>query len=106
MQELTVCDREQLTDYLSTRDKNAYAADLQFLPKGKLRDAARFFIPIPHSEEVMIWEEQKKRRNGEVDPCLVPEDELVEDAALTDQDVQPGIASDKSQKPSVTGTYA
>lgn len=106
MQGLTVRDREQLTEYVSSRDKNAYADDLHLLPKGKLRDAARFFVPIQHSEEVIIWEEQKKRRNGEVDACLVPEDELVEDAALTDQDVQPGIANDKSQKLSVTGTYA
>ncbi len=106
MQDLTVRDREQLTEYLSTRDKNAYADDLHLLPKGKLRDAARFFVPIPHREEALIWEEQKKRRDGEVDSCLVPEDELVEDAALTDQDVQPGKTNDKSQELSVAGTYA
>lgn len=106
MQDLTVSEREQLTEYLSTRDKNAYADDLHLLPKGTLRDAARFFVPIPHSEEALIWEEQKKRRGVDINSSVVPEDELVEDAALTDQDVQPGMANDKSQKLSVAGKYA
>ena len=106
MQDLTVGEREQLTEYLSTRDKNAYANDLHLLPKGTLRDAARFFVPIPYSEEALIWEEQKKRRGEDLNSYLVPEDELVEDAALTDQDVQPGMANNKSRQLGVAGTYA
>ena len=72
MQGLSVRDREQLTEFLSTRDKNAYADELHHLPKGTLRDAARFFIPIPHNEEALIWEEQKRRRDREADSCLRP----------------------------------
>ena len=105
MQNLTVGEREMLTEYLSTRDKNAYANDLHILPKGTLRDAARFFVPIPHSEEALIWEEQKKRRSADMSSYLVPEDELVEDAALTDQDVQPGVANNKSRQLGVVGKY-
>ncbi|MDE2847265.1 MAG: radical SAM protein [Gemmatimonadota bacterium] len=106
MQDLTADDRVKLTEYLSAHDKNAYADDLLLLPKGALREAARYFVPMPKSEEAIIWEEQKKRRVEDINSYLVPEDELVEDAALTDQDIQPGLTDDKLRKLDPASTYA
>ena len=106
MHSLTVGERKELTEYLSARDRNAYAGDLYLLPKGVLRDAARYFVPMPKSEEASIWEEQKKRRVDDINTYLVPEDELVEDAALTDQDIQPGLTDDRLRKLDVASTYA
>jgi hypothetical protein len=90
MRVMTEGERKELIDYLCGRERNDYAADLHLLPKGSLRDAAQFFVPMPKEEEARIWKEQKKRRVENIDAYLVPEDERVEDAALTDQDVQAG----------------
>lgn len=106
MQDLTADEREKLTEFLSSRDKNAYAGDLLLLPKGALRDAARYFVPMPKSKEAIIWEEQKKRRVEDINSYLVPEDELVEDAILTDQDIQPGLTDDKLRKLDTANIYA
>ena len=106
MHSLTAGERKELTEYLTTRDRNAYAGDLYLLPKGVLRDAARYFVPMPKSEEANIWEEQKKRRVEDINTYLVPEDELVEDAALTDQDIQPVLTDDRLRQQGVVDTYA
>ena len=42
--------------------------------------------------------QQKRRRVEDINAYLVPEDERVEDAALTDQDVQPGTANTQQLK--------
>ena len=83
-------ERTELLEYLCSRDKNDYARDLHLLAAGRLRDVARFFLPMPKADEALIWEAQKRRRVEDISAYLVPEDERVEDAALTDQDVQPG----------------
>ena len=105
MQALTAGEREELIQYLCARERNDYAAALHLLPKGALRDAAGYFVPIPKSEEAQIWEEQKKRRVEDINAYLVPEDERVEDAALTDQDIQPG-SRNKQRKTDVAKAYA
>ena len=89
MNALNPSEREELIEYLSGRDKNVYETDLHLLPNGSLRGDARYFIPMPKNEEALIWEKQKKRRVEDMAAYLVPEDERVEDAALTDQDVVP-----------------
>ena len=89
MNALNPSEREELIEYLSGRDKNVYETDLHLLPNGSLRGVARYFIPMPKNEEALIWEKQKKRRVEDMAAYLVPEDERVEDAALTDQDVVP-----------------
>ena len=105
MQALTAGEREELIQYLCAQERNDYAAALHLLPKGALRDAAGYFVPIPKSEEAQIWEEQKKRRVEDINAYLVPEDERVEDAALTDQDIQPG-SRNKQRKTDVAKAYA
>ena len=83
-------ERTELLEYLCGREKNDYARHLSLLATGKLREAARYFVPMPRADEARVWETQKRRRVEKINAYLVPEDERVEDAALTDQDVQPG----------------
>lgn len=98
-------ERTELLDYLCSRNKNDYAHDLNDLAVGKLREAARYFVPMPKADEARIWEAQKRRRVESINGYLVPEDERVEDAALTDQDVQPGSKVKKRLK-NTTHVYA
>lgn len=98
-------ERTELTDYLCSRDKNDYVHDLNTLAVGKLRDAARYFVPMSKSDEAKIWSAQKLRRVEDINSYLVPEDERVEDAGLTDEDVQPGSKL-KAQIKNITRVYA
>lgn len=86
---LSADERTELLGFLCGRDKNQIEPDLGFLASGRLREAARYFLPLPKDEEVQIWEERKRLQTQEISGYLVPDDERVEDAALTDQDVQP-----------------
>ena len=90
MSALSVDERTELIGYLCGRHRNDYARDLNALAPGRLREAARYFVPMSKADEARIWEEQKRRRAEDYSAYLVPEDERVEDAALTDEDVQPG----------------
>ncbi|WP_187431484.1 hypothetical protein ROLI_038330 [Roseobacter fucihabitans] len=89
MSSLACDERTELIGYLCDRDKNDYVHDLNELAPGKLRDAAKFFVPMAKADEAKIWEAQKKRRVENIGAYLVPDDERVEDAALTDEDIQP-----------------
>ncbi len=91
-------ERTELVSYLCSRDKNDYEHDLNELAPGSLRDAARFFVPMAKVDEARIWEAQKRRRVENIHAYLVPEDERVEDAALTDQDIQPSARTGKNIK--------
>ncbi len=93
MSSLSKGEHADLLDYLCGRDKKRYAKDLYLLRSGTLREAARYFVPMPKSEEAHIWKAQKRRRVEDINAYLVPEDERVEDAALTDQDVQPSVVT-------------
>ena len=89
MEVLSADERTELLGYLCTRDKSEYEGDLNLLAAGRLREAARYFLPMSKADEARIWEAQKKRRVEDLSAYLVPEDERVEDAALTDEDIQP-----------------
>lgn len=91
-------ERTELLGYLCTRDKNDYEGDLNLLAVGNLREAARFFVPMNKADEARIWEAQKRRRVEDLSAYLVPEDERVEDAALTDEDIQPTTRSGRQSK--------
>ena len=91
-------ERTELLEYLCTREKNEYESDLNTLARGHLRDAASFFVPISKSDEMRIWEAQRQRRVEDMSAYLVPEDERVEDAALTDQDAELGPKININQK--------
>ena len=98
-------ERTELLEYLCGRDKNHYAPDLKQLAAGRLRDAARFFVPMSKADEAKIWQAQKRRRVEDINAYLVPEDERVEDAGLTDEDVQPAGCANNHAK-TVTQIYA
>lgn len=105
MAALSPDERTELIEYLCSRDKNDYVHDLNTLAVGKLRDAARYFVPMSKSHEAKIWSAQKLRRVEDINAYLVPEDERVEDAGLTDEDVQPG-SKVKAQIKNITQVYA
>lgn len=105
MGSLSAGERTELLEYLCSREKNDYARDLNLLAAGKLREVARYFVPMSKAEERRIWEAQKRRRVEDINAYLVPEDERVEDAALTDEDVQPGTKT-KQQLKNITQVYA
>ena len=88
MAKLSNGERTELLEFLCNRNRNDYANHLNSLTTGSLREAARFFVPISTNDEARIWEVQKQRRTESNGDFFVPEDERVEDAALTDQDVQ------------------
>ena len=102
---LSADERNELLEYLCSREKNNYVRDLSLLPAGKLRDVARYFVPMSTADEARVWEAQKRRRVEDINAYLVPEDERVEDAALTDQDVQPGTTAKRRLK-RTTEVYA
>ena len=91
MSRLSPDERTELIGYLCMRNKYDYLHDLGDLAPGHLRDAARFFVPLPKADEARIWEAQKRRRVEHIGAYLVPDDERVEDAALTDQDIQSSV---------------
>ena len=93
MAKLSLEERSELLDYLCSRSKISYGHDLMQLAKGKLRKAASFFVPLAREEEERIWEERRRRRITDAVQFSIPEDERIEDAALTDQDVQPRQAA-------------
>lgn len=95
MSALSAGERTELIDYLCGREKNSYESDLNELAPGSLRDAARYFVPMSKADEAQIWEAQRRRRVEDISAYLIPEDERIEDAALTDEDVQPGLSMNK-----------
>lgn len=105
MAALSADERSELLQYLSSRDRNDYERDLSELAGGKLQEAARFFVPMSKADEARIWEAQKQRRVEDISAYLVPEDERVEDAALTDEDVQPETKARQKIK-KITQIYA
>jgi len=105
MGKLSEREKTELLGFLCGRDKNDYAADLGELAAGRLRDAARFFVPMAKSDEARIWEAQKRRRVEDITAYLVPEDERVEDAGLTDEDALPEPKGSKVVK-AITQVFA
>ena len=86
-------ERTELIGYLCDRKSKDYLKDLNCLSAGRLRDSARFFVPIPIAEERKIWEMQKQRRLKNRNSYVVPDNERVEDAMLTDDDIQPSAGA-------------
>ena len=105
MGKLSGDERTEFLGYLCSRDKNDYEVDLGELAAGRLRDTARFFVPMSKTDEARIWEAQKRRRVEDISAYLVPEDERVEDAGLTDEDVKPEPKIDRAIK-TITQVFA
>lgn len=105
MSALSKEEKIELLEFLCTRERNHYLSDLGILSAGYLRDAARFFVPLPKEVEVKIWSERKKFRVSECRIPEIPDDELVEDAALTDQDIKP-LQKSQKKRHNVVPIYA
>ncbi len=99
-------ERKELLEFLCSRHRARYALDVRELAGGKLRDAARYFVPISKADESAIWEAQKQRRDRDMSAFLVPEDERVEDAVLTDEDVQPSPSKGTQEIKHIVRVYA
>lgn len=82
-------EKHELVEFLSTFKKSDYSENLGHLAKGKLRDLASFYIPLPREQEEIIWSKMKSVRQIEAVALQVPDDERVEDATLTDEDILP-----------------
>lgn len=82
--------KQELIEFLVSRDKKLYERDLTDLPKGRLRSLARFYIPLSKNEESEIWSAQRELRRQNLQDYLVPDEELVEDAGIHDEAYQPG----------------
>ena len=98
MRSLSIDERTDLLEYLCGRDKSRFAQDLGSLSSGRLREAARYYVPMSKADEARVWEAQRGRRVEDINAYLVPEDERVEDAGLTDQDVQPATMMTRRMK--------
>jgi hypothetical protein len=57
------------------------------------------------ADEARIWAAQKRRRVEDISAYLVPEDERVEDAGLTDEDVKPEPRVERAIK-TITQVFA
>ena len=86
---LSESEENELLDFLCGRNKSQYKKDLNQLSTGALRDIATHYVPLPKDEEIKIWASQKIRRQENMKAYLVADDERVEDAILTDEDIQP-----------------
>jgi hypothetical protein len=75
-------ERAELLWLLSSTDPGHFK-DLQQKTESKqLREILRFYVPLAKDEEAAIWERERKRS---LDPTtVVPDDERVEDAGLSD----------------------
>ena len=89
MDSLSQDERIELLDFLCSHDRNQYKQNLGLLAGGYLRDVAWHFVPISKAEEAKIWNARKHLQIEEINDYIVPDDERVEDATLTDYDVQP-----------------
>lgn len=80
---LSESERTELLEFLCDRHHSNYEVGLSSLAKN-VRSVARFYVPLPKDEEAKIWAAQKLKRHTDLDAYLLPEDERVEDADLSD----------------------
>jgi hypothetical protein len=81
-------ERDSLLEFLTTTDKKQIENKLNSLPS-KIRNVAVFYIPMEKEAERKIWDAQRDARNADLEAYLVPVDELVEDAGLSDEGFEP-----------------
>lgn len=84
---LSDSQRVELMSFLCSRDAGQIESSKEEISDKQVRRVAGFYIPMPKSEEEKIWIAQRELRESNMAGYLVPEDELVEDAAFTNEDV-------------------
>jgi len=88
---LTKSENDELLDFLCGRKKSEYKSDRNMLSTTNLKNIVHHYVPLPKEIEVKIWEAQKARRLEDRDAYLIPEDERVEDAGLTENGFDPNL---------------
>lgn len=89
MRKLSVSEKTELVEFLSTRMPGRYKHDLGTL-KGNVLQAARFYVPMERDEELEIRKLQRLRREAEVSADIrLSAAEIVEDAGLEDVELMP-----------------
>ena len=82
---LTGCERTELLQLLSSCHPRDFAGLARKTTSGSVKEALRFYVPLPKQELADIWAAQKRLRKGEIiGENSVPEEERVEDAGLED----------------------
>src|SRR5207302_4318225 len=76
---LSESDRVDLVSTLSTFENRRFQSIKRGISNAKVAKLIRFYKPISDSEESEIW---KMQRDWIRQPCVVPDDERVEDAGL------------------------
>ena len=82
---LSVSQKSELLEYLCKHDKHSIGKNLHTID-ASIAKIARFYIPMAKDEEAKIWDAQREARKNNLKAYMVPKEELVEDADLTNGD--------------------
>ncbi|RXG84830.1 radical SAM protein [Bradyrhizobium zhanjiangense] len=85
MRKLSVSEKSELVEFLSSRTPGRYKHDLDWLSGNVLR-AARFYVPMERERELEVRKLQRERRDSSPDVRLSPA-EIVEDAGLEEAEL-------------------
>lgn len=82
---LSVEERKELADLLSTTTPSGFAGLIGKADSTKVNRILPYYVPIPKDQEAEIWKVMKQRlQQSKKADVIIPEDELVEDAGLTE----------------------
>jgi len=82
---LTMEERHELANLLSGTTPKGFAGLIGKASSSKVNHILSYYVPLPQNEEAEIWKVMKQRlKDSKTITPLIPEDELVEDAGLTE----------------------
>lgn len=84
-------DRAELLRLVSSTDPRGFKDLPQQTKSKQLRNLLTFYFPLAKADEAEIWQRQRAVRS-----CEVPDDERVEDAGLSDNELEFQVATKKS----------
>ena len=90
MRKLSEADRAELVGLLSAHNPSQFASALKDCTNQSVSALAEFYAPLPKEYEREIWDEQRERKVNSDLIDTIPQDELVEDAGLYEDDIVAG----------------
>jgi len=93
MRKLSEADRAELVGLLSAHDPSQFASAFKDCSNRNVGSLGKFYAPLPKEYERAIWDEQRKMKVNPGPAETIPQDELVEDAGLYEDDVEAGQQS-------------
>ena len=90
IRKLSEADRTELLALLSAHGPSQYASAFKDCSNRKVASLGTFYAPLPKEYERAIWDEQRKMKVNPGPAETIPQDELVEDAGLYEDDVEAG----------------